>query len=134
MTTTEEIIEKRLAIKAITCVCPKCDARIIFRNNADQHEHKTYRVAEFSEEELKTMLSEAHAAGRAEVQSGKLTEAGQSLYDRRKHIEAHTAKQIFAELDKKEAWIFDTVYYPMQKVLVITEKQLKALKKKYKVD
>ena len=45
-----------------------------------------------------------------------------------------TTKQIFAELDKKEAWIFDTVYYPMQKVLVITEKQLKALKKKYKVD
>ena len=61
MPTDDEIIKKRLAIKAITYICPECDARIIFRNNADKHEHKTYRVTEFSEEELKTMLSEARA-------------------------------------------------------------------------
>ena len=37
------------------------------------------------------------------LQSGGLTEAGQSLYDRRKDIEAHTANQIFADL-KAAAW------------------------------
>ena len=37
------------------------------------------------------------------LQAGKLTEAGQLLYDRRKDIEAHTANQIFAEL-KAAAW------------------------------
>ena len=133
MTTNEEIIEKRLAIKAITYVCPKCDARIIFRNNADKHEHKTYRVAEFSEEELKTMLSEAHAAGRAEVQSGKLTEAGQSLYDRRKHIEAHTAKQIFAELDI----LLGEGFYSAamnERTYKLYQHEYKALKKRYGVD
>ena len=37
------------------------------------------------------------------LQSGGLTEAGQSLYDRRKDIEAHTANRIFADL-KAAAW------------------------------
>jgi hypothetical protein len=45
----------------------------------------------------------SRADERAKVQSGGLTEAGQSLYDRRKDIEAHTANQIFAEL-KAAAW------------------------------
>ena len=52
---------------------------------------------------LTQILDEARADERAKVQSGKLTEVGQSLYDRRKHIEAHTANQIFAEL-KAAAW------------------------------
>jgi hypothetical protein len=46
-------------------------------------------------------LDEARAAGRAEVQSGKLTEVGQSLYDRRKHIEVYTAKKIYEKLKDK---------------------------------
>ena len=37
----------------------------------------------------------SRADERAKVQSGGLTEAGQSLYDRRKDIEAHTANQVF---------------------------------------
>ena len=135
MTTNEEIIEKRLAIKAIMYICPECDARIIFRNNVDKHEHKTYRVAEFSEEELKTMLSEAHAAGRAEVQSGKLTEVGQSLYDRRKDIEAYTVKQLFAELD--DLHIVENWSTQNGKGIPLLLKQIgayKAVKKQYGVD
>ena len=51
---------------------------------------------------LTQILDEARADERAKVQSGKLTEVGQSLYDRRKHIEAHTAKQLDALLDEME--------------------------------
>ena len=41
------------------------------------------------------------------LQSGELTEAGQSLYDRRKDIEAHTAKQI---LDDAKRFVFKITY------------------------
>ena len=89
--------------------------------------------------------SKAHTDAIAEQERRyKIHEKYHELNDKDIEIKAHsegykegqkdTANQIFAELDKKEAWIFDTVYYPMQKVLVITEKQLKALKKEYKVD
>ena len=37
------------------------------------------------------------------LQDGQLTEVGQTLFDRRKDIEAHTANQIFADL-KAAAW------------------------------
>jgi uncharacterized protein YlaI len=54
----EKIIEKRFAIKPIIYFCQECEARIIFRNNWNTHQHKTYRIAEFSEYELMDMLLE----------------------------------------------------------------------------
>ena len=43
---------------------------------------------------------EARADERAKVQSGGLTEAGQSLYDRRKDIEINTAKALCGKFDE----------------------------------
>ena len=59
MTTDDEIIEKRLVTKPIMYFCPICNARILFKNNADKHEHKIDRIVEFSDKELKIMLKEA---------------------------------------------------------------------------
>ena len=51
------------------------------------------------EKAVKLAIEKTYSA----LQSGGLTEAGQSLYDRRKDIEAHTANRIFADL-KAAAW------------------------------
>ena len=69
------------------------------------------------------------------LQAGKLTEAGQSLYDRRKDIEAHTAKKIFAELDNLH--IVENWSNQKGKGIPLLLKQIDtydAVKKKYKVD
>ena len=69
------------------------------------------------------------------LQSGGLTEAGQSLYDRRKDIEAHTAKKIFAELDNLH--IVENWSNQKGKGIPLLLKQIDtydAVKKKYKVD
>ena len=77
------------------------------------------------------------------LQSGGLTEAGQSLYDRRKDIEAHTAKQI---LDDAKRFVFKITYdddiseeeqmqinFYMTKVVEQYSAFLKKLQKKYGV-
>ena len=78
------------------------------------------------------------------LQAGKLTEAGQSLYDRRKDIEAHTAKQI---LDDAKRFVFKINYdndiseeeqiqidFYMAEVVEQYSAFLNNLKKKYEVD
>lgn len=59
--------------------------------------------ADFVADNIKGAVKLAIEKTYSALQSGGLTEAGQSLYDRRKDIEAHTANQIFAEL-KAAAW------------------------------
>ena len=76
--TNEEIVERKMAIKPITYFCQECDAKIVFRNNADRHNHKTERIAEFSVVELYNMLNEARADERKQ------------LADRMKLIDAQT--------------------------------------------
>ena len=69
------------------------------------------------------------------LQASKLTEVGQSLYDRRKDIEAHTAKKIFAELDNLH--IVENWSNQKGKGIPLLLKQIDtydAVKKKYKVD
>ena len=39
-----------------------------------------------------------------------------------------TINQILKLLDRKEVWIFDTVYYPMQNTLVMSEMQYSEFK------
>lgn len=39
-----------------------------------------------------------------------------------------TINQILKLLDRKEVWIFDTVYYPMQNALVMSEMQYSEFK------
>lgn len=46
------------------------------------------------EEAVKLAIEKTYSA----LQSGKLTEVGQSLYDRRKDIQSHTAKKILEKL------------------------------------
>ena len=93
---------------------------------------------------LTQILDEARADERAKVQSGKLTEVGQSLYDRRKHIEAHTAKQLFAELAECQIDISrlspEEVIKAIQRepdvywYWVLNGDKVDAIKKKYEVD
>ena len=64
------------------------------------------------------------------LQAGKLTEAGQSLYDRRKDIEAHTAKKIFAELEDNDFFLDDGWHHEGY----IDRDKMDALKKKYEVE
>ena len=78
------------------------------------------------------------------LQAGKLTEAGQSLYDRRKDIEAHTAKKI---LNDAKHFVFKINYdndiseeeqiqidFYMAEVVEQYSAFLNNLKKKYEVD
>lgn len=64
------------------------------------------------------------------LQSGKLTEVGQTLFDRRKDIEAHTAKKIFAELEENDFFLNDGWHHEGY----ININKINALKKKYGVD
>ena len=59
--------------------------------------------ADFVADNIKGAVKLAIEKTYSALQSGGLTEAGQSLYDRRKDIEAHTANRIFADL-KAAAW------------------------------
>ena len=51
------------------------------------------------------------------------------LKDMLNEARADTAKEIFNKLDKKELWVFDTIYYPMQPALVISRIQYNVFKK-----
>ena len=93
----------------------------------------------YIEKAVKLAIEKTYSA----LQSGGLTEAGQSLYDRRKDIEAHTAKQI---LDDAKRFVFKITYdddiseeeqmqinFYMTKVVEQYSAFLKKLQKKYGV-
>ena len=63
--------------------------------------------ADFVADNIKGAVKLAIEKTYSALQSGGLTEAGQSLYDRRKDIEAHTAKQI---LDDAKRFVFKITY------------------------
>ena len=73
------------------------------------------------EEAVKLAVEKTYDA----LQSGQLTEVGQTLFDRRKDIEANTANHIFTDLKKHDTGCGD---------IVISKEELREIKKKYKVD
>ena len=99
--------------------------------------------ADFVADNIKGAVKLAIEKTYSALQSGGLTEAGQSLYDRRKDIEAHTAKQI---LDDAKRFVFKITYdddiseeeqmqinFYMTKVVEQYSAFLKKLQKKYGV-
>ena len=96
MATNDEIKDKHTGSTETKdgFVCETCGAK--FRTDYELLAHQGNPVIYTQKD-----MDEARAAGRAEVQSGKLTEVGQSLYDRRKHIEVYTAKKIYEKLKDK---------------------------------
>ena len=71
------------------------------------------------------------------LQDGQLTEVGQTLFDRRKDIEAHTANRIFAELDlrliTKLHKVSDLKKDNPDTIWCIKEKDYNAIKKQHGV-
>ena len=93
--------------------------------------------ADFVADNIKGAVKLAIEKTYSALQSGGLTEVGQSLYDRRKDIEAHTANQIFAELDLKLITrlhkVSDLKKDNPDTIWCIKEKDYNAIKKKHGV-